>query len=77
MKTVLRMAWRNLLRHRARTALMVAIVAFGSLVVLLMWGITAGMFDSMTATYIELDYGSGGLSYSIQDGRIVRDERVK
>ncbi|MFH1610250.1 MAG: FtsX-like permease family protein, partial [Candidatus Bipolaricaulota bacterium] len=24
----------------------------------LMWGITAGMFDSMTATHIELDYGS-------------------
>jgi len=52
------MAWRSLVRHKARTALMVSIVAFSSLVVLLMWGITAGMMDSITASYVELDYAS-------------------
>lgn len=56
--TLLRMAWRNLLRHKARTVLMMAIVLFGSLIVLLMWGLTAGMFDSLIRTHVELDYGA-------------------
>jgi ABC-type lipoprotein release transport system permease subunit len=36
----------------------VAIVFFGSLIVLLMWGLTAGIFDSMVRTHVELDYGA-------------------
>lgn len=45
--TLLRMAWRNLWRHKARTEMMMAIALFGSLIVLLLWGLTAGMFDSL------------------------------
>lgn len=56
--TVLRMAWRNLWRHKARTVLMMGIVLFGSLIVLLMWGITAGVFDSMIRAHVDLDYGA-------------------
>ena len=56
--TLLRMAWRNLWRHKARTVLMMGIVLFGSLIVLLMWGLTAGVFDSMIRTHVDLDYGS-------------------
>lgn len=44
----LRIAWRNLWRHPQRTALMIAIVAFGSCVILVMWGLTDGFFSSMT-----------------------------
>lgn len=43
-----RMAWRSLWRHSQRTFLMVATVAFGSWVILVMWGITDGFFASMT-----------------------------
>ncbi len=55
---MVRMAWRNLWRHKARTVLMMGIVLFGSLIVLLMWGITAGVFDSMIRTHVDLDYGA-------------------
>ena len=43
-----RMAWRNLWRHPQRTFLMIATVALGSWVILVMWGITDGFFSSMT-----------------------------
>ncbi len=75
MLRVLRMAWRNLLRHKARTALMVSIVSFGSLVVLLMWGITAGVFDSVTATRIESTTDRVDRVIWIGDGRIERNGR--
>ncbi|MEA3239420.1 MAG: ABC transporter permease, partial [Candidatus Bipolaricaulota bacterium] len=53
----LRMAWRNLWRHTQRTILMIAIVAFGSWVILVMWGIADGMIRSMTDTQIEYNLG--------------------
>ena len=46
--TATRIAWRNLWRHPQRTFLMIATVAFGSCVILVMWGITDGFFASMT-----------------------------
>jgi len=46
--TTTRIAWRNLWRHPQRTALMIAIVAFGSCMILVMWGLTDGFFGSMT-----------------------------
>lgn len=75
MLRVLKMAWPNLLRHKARTALMGSIVAFGSLAVFLMRGIAAGMFDSVTATHTKLAYGSGGLG-DLDRGRPDRAERT-
>ena len=48
--TTWRMAWRNLWRHTQRTLLMIATVAFGSWVILVMWGITDGFFASMTTS---------------------------
>ena len=55
--TSLRMAWRNLWRHTQRTILMIAIVAFGSWVILVMWGIADGMIRSMTDTQIVYNLG--------------------
>lgn len=55
--TSLRMAWRNLWRHTQRTVLMIAIVAFGSWVILVMWGIADGMIRSMTDTQIVYNLG--------------------
>jgi len=55
--TSLRMAWRNLWRHTQRTVLMIAIVAFGSWVILVMWGIADGMIRSMTNTQIVYNLG--------------------
>lgn len=58
MTGIVQMAWRNLWRHKVRTGLMMGIVFFGSLIVLLMWGFTAGVFDSLIRTHVELDYGA-------------------
>jgi len=55
--TSLRIAWRNLWRHAQRTILMIAIVAFGSWVILVMWGIADGMIRSMTDTQIMYNLG--------------------
>ena len=55
--TSLHMAWRNLWRHTQRTVLMIAIVAFGSWVILVMWGIADGMIRSMTDTQIVYNLG--------------------
>jgi ABC-type lipoprotein release transport system permease subunit len=46
--TTLRMAWRGLWRHPQRTLLMIAMVAFGSFVILFLWGLTDGFLASMT-----------------------------
>jgi len=55
------MAWRNLWRHTQRTILMIAIVAFGSWVILVMWGITDGFIRSMTDT--QVIYNQGNLQF--------------
>jgi putative ABC transport system permease protein len=57
----LRIAWRNLWRHTQRTILMIAIVAFGSWVILVMWGITDGFIRSMTDTHVV--YNQGNLQF--------------
>ena len=56
--TLLRMAWRNLWRHPQRTLLMIAMVAFGSFVILLIWGITDGFLASMTHTQVAQNQGA-------------------
>ncbi len=48
--TTVRMAWRGLWRHPQRTLLMIAMVAFGSFVILFLWGITDGFLATMTRT---------------------------
>jgi ABC-type lipoprotein release transport system permease subunit len=55
--TSLRIAWRNLWRHTHRTILMIAIVAFGSWVILVLWGLTDGFTRSMTNTQIIYNQG--------------------
>ena len=47
-----RIAWRNLWRHKQRTMLMIGIVAFGSWVILVLWGISDGFIRSMTDTQV-------------------------
>ena len=55
--TSARLAWRNLWRHAQRTILMIAIVAFGSLVILTVWGITDGFMRTMTDAQARYDLG--------------------
>jgi ABC-type lipoprotein release transport system permease subunit len=55
--TNVRLAWRNLWRHPQRTALMIAIVAFGSWMILVVWGITDGFLTSMTGSQVNFDQG--------------------
>jgi len=57
--TSIRLAWRNLWRHTQRTILMIAIVAFGSWVILVIWGVTDGFLRSMTET--QMVYNQGDL----------------
>ncbi len=56
--TTLRMAWRNLWRHPQRTILMIAMVAFGSFVILILWGITDGFLASMTHSQVAQNQGA-------------------
>ncbi len=49
-KSAMKLAWRNLWRHTQRTLMMIAIVAFGSLVILVLWGFTDGFTASVTQT---------------------------
>jgi len=56
--TLRRMAWRNLWRHKQRTILMIATVAMGSLVILVLFGLSDGVISSMTATQIDWNQGS-------------------
>jgi ABC-type lipoprotein release transport system permease subunit len=53
-----RLAWRNLWRHKQRTVLMIATVGVGSLVILVLFGLSDGVIGSMTATQIEWNQGS-------------------
>jgi len=55
---LVRMAWRNLWRHPQRTVLMTGIVAFGSLVILVLFGIVDGFVGSMTAAQVAENHGS-------------------
>lgn len=56
--TLRRMAWRNLWRHKQRTILMIATVAMGSLVILVLFGLSDGVIGSMTATQVDWNQGS-------------------
>ena len=55
--TTVRIAWRNLWRHPQRTILMIATVAFGSWVILVMFGITDGFIGSMTISQVAENQG--------------------
>lgn len=55
---LVRLAWRNLWRHTQRTLLMIGIVAFGSFVIVVFWGLIDGWIASMTAAQVSLDQGS-------------------
>ncbi|HAF70109.1 MAG: Uncharacterized protein XD60_0041 [Acetothermia bacterium 64_32] len=57
MNAIVRLAWRNLWRHPQRTALMIAIVAFGTFCVIVVWGITDGWIKTMTSAQSSLDQG--------------------
>jgi ABC-type lipoprotein release transport system permease subunit len=57
-RTTVRIAWRNLWRHPQRTFLMITMVAFGSWVILVMWGITDGFFSSMIRAQVAQNQGS-------------------
>jgi ABC-type lipoprotein release transport system permease subunit len=56
--TIGRIAWRNLWRHPQRTTLMIATVAVGSLVILVLFGLSDGVIGSMTAAQIDWNQGS-------------------
>jgi ABC-type lipoprotein release transport system permease subunit len=55
--TLAKISWRGLWRHPQRTFLMIAIVAFGSALILVMWGLTDGFIESMISTQIDYDSG--------------------
>jgi len=55
---IARIAWRNLWRHPQRTILMIATVGVGSLVILVLFGLTDGVLGSMTATQIDWNQGN-------------------
>jgi len=57
-RTLWRMAWRNLWRHKQRTILMIATVGIGSLVILVLFGLSDGLVGSMTATQMDWNQGS-------------------
>jgi len=54
----IRIAWRNLWRHPQRTMLMIAMVAFGSFVILFMWGFVDGFLTTMTRTQATENLGA-------------------
>jgi len=55
--TLAKISWRGLWRHPQRTLLMIAIVAFSSALILLMWGLTDGFIESMVSSQIDFDSG--------------------
>ncbi|MBN1858063.1 ABC transporter permease [Candidatus Bipolaricaulota bacterium] len=57
-RTLWRMAWRNLWRHKQRTILMIATVGVGSLVILVLFGLSDGLVGSMTASQMAWNQGS-------------------
>ena len=54
-RTLARIGWRGLWRHPQRTILMIAIVAFGSGLILVMWGMVDGFIETLVSTQIGLD----------------------
>jgi len=56
--TISRVAWRSLWRHPQRTILMIATVAVGGLVILVLFGLSDGLIGSMTAAQIDWNQGS-------------------
>ncbi len=56
--TTIRIAWRSLWRHPQRTLLMIAMVAFGSFVILFLWGLTDGFLASMTRSQAAENQGA-------------------
>jgi len=57
MKTLWRLAWRNLGRNRRRTALMVAMVALGTWAIVVLWGVTEGFYQTMVEAQVRWDTG--------------------
>lgn len=57
MKALARLAVRNLVRNRRQTALTVAIVAFGTWTIIVLWGFTEGTTDTMIRAQVSLDTG--------------------
>jgi putative ABC transport system permease protein len=57
MSSLLKMAWRNLGRHRGRTVLSILSVFIGVLVIILFKGFTDGLIDSSINTNINLNSG--------------------
>lgn len=57
MRAIVRLAWRNLWRHPQKTALAIAIVAFGTFCIIVVWGITEGWIKTMTHAQVSLDQG--------------------
>ena len=57
MKTIVRLAVRNLGRNLRRTALTVAIVALGTWAIVVMWGMVDGFLESTVRSQITLDTG--------------------
>ncbi len=57
MNALSRLALRNLIRNRRQSALTVAIVAFGTWAIIVLWGFTEGTTDSMIRSQVTLDTG--------------------
>ncbi len=57
MRVIFKLAWRNLWRHPQRAALLIAIVAFGSFCVIMVWGVTDGWIKTTTHAQVSLDQG--------------------
>lgn len=51
MMPLLRLAWRNLWRHKTRTWLLVLVVAYATGIMVLFWGYLDGIFGSMVDSY--------------------------
>lgn len=47
LRTLTRMAWRNVWRQRRRTQLLITVVAYATLAVVVFWALYDGFFDSM------------------------------
>lgn len=57
MNALSRLAFRNLVRNRRQSALTVAIVAFGTWAIIVLWGFTEGTTESMIRSQVTLDTG--------------------
>jgi ABC-type lipoprotein release transport system permease subunit len=50
MKTLVRLAWRNVWRHRRRTILLVLVVAYAAFGIIFFWGLNDGIIASILTT---------------------------